>query len=358
MDNQTNWIGIGTTVPGNSHKRANKPNQDAIGILPASRSGLPIVLAVADGHGSKRAFRSEIGSRLAVEAIVKILWDCGTSSDMRYDLVHQLTQQQLPELIEREWGKRVDEHLAEHQFDPEESQYLLTEAEASKLKSRQPLSGAQVKSIINRYPYGSPILAALVTELYILYVQLGDGDIVCIDDRGEAYRPIAKDERLIANETTSLCQLDAWQEFRMEMQPNTSKSPVAILISTDGFINCYESEEIFLAVCKDYYRWVKQSGIREVEVELEALLLEATEKGSGDDITLGILSRIVTEPSNEQQNPEGEIELIPAIAESISEVESADLPEESSSTVEPEPSQDERKSQVQVTVKYTADRKD
>src|SRR4051812_12483957 len=71
----TRWRIVGKSVRGATHERAGIPNQDAIRWLPESGSGCPLILAVADGHGSRRSFRSETGARLAVETAAQVISD-------------------------------------------------------------------------------------------------------------------------------------------------------------------------------------------------------------------------------------------------------------------------------------------
>ncbi|MFM7713741.1 MAG: protein phosphatase 2C domain-containing protein, partial [Microcystis sp.] len=60
---QLKWRCIGESVKGASHVRSGLPNQDAIRWFPESGIGLPLILAVSDGHGSAKSFRSDRGSR-------------------------------------------------------------------------------------------------------------------------------------------------------------------------------------------------------------------------------------------------------------------------------------------------------
>lgn len=69
------WRAIGKSVQGASHVRANRPNQDAIRLVPESGRDLPLILAVSDGHGSAKCFRSDKGSACAVEAVTSVLQD-------------------------------------------------------------------------------------------------------------------------------------------------------------------------------------------------------------------------------------------------------------------------------------------
>src|SRR5919197_2980041 len=69
------WRVIGTSVTGATHLRANGPNQDAIAWWPACGEGSRLVLAVADGHGSAKCFRSDVGAACAVRTATRAAWD-------------------------------------------------------------------------------------------------------------------------------------------------------------------------------------------------------------------------------------------------------------------------------------------
>src|SRR5919202_522458 len=60
------WRVIGESVQGASHASDGLPNQDAIYWTPPSGAGARLILALSDGHGSAKHFRSAIGAALAV----------------------------------------------------------------------------------------------------------------------------------------------------------------------------------------------------------------------------------------------------------------------------------------------------
>src|SRR5437762_3460246 len=66
------WRITGGSWRGISHVRSGLRNQDAIKYS-LSPAGDAAVLAVADGHGSALSFRSDLGSRFAVETAVELL---------------------------------------------------------------------------------------------------------------------------------------------------------------------------------------------------------------------------------------------------------------------------------------------
>ena len=65
--------------------------------------------------------------------------------------------------------------------------------------------------------------------------------------------------------------------------------PSLVLLSTDGYANSFRSDEDFLKIGQDYLEIIRQQGIASLAEELPAILTEATQQGSGDDITLAIL---------------------------------------------------------------------
>jgi serine/threonine protein phosphatase PrpC len=67
------WLCTGKSVRGAAHDRSGLPNQDAIAWYPESRTGAPLILAVADGHGSAKSFRSDRGARFAVNTAIEVI---------------------------------------------------------------------------------------------------------------------------------------------------------------------------------------------------------------------------------------------------------------------------------------------
>ncbi|HEY5311471.1 MAG TPA: protein phosphatase 2C domain-containing protein, partial [Pirellulales bacterium] len=103
------------SVRGSSHERSGLPNQDAINWWPAEPSAGCFVLAVADGHGSAKSFRSDAGARLAVETAQSAFRELLSSpGDVDPRTVKRALDERLPMEIERRWKTAVQEHLATH----------------------------------------------------------------------------------------------------------------------------------------------------------------------------------------------------------------------------------------------------
>jgi hypothetical protein len=141
--------------------------------------------------------------------------------------------------------------------------------------------------------YGSTVLGALVVNDTLVVVQLGDGDILCVRGNGITTRPIPRDERLIANVTTSLCLREAEEEMRVRLVAARAGAdyPVLVLLSTDGYANSFRSDTDFLAVGPDVLAHIGERGLAALLDDLPVFLDEASTCGSGDDITVGIMTR-------------------------------------------------------------------
>lgn len=283
------WRAVGLSVRGAAHVRSGLPNQDAINWSPAAGMGLPLILSVADGHGSTRYFRSDVGARLAVEtavAVVQAFVD-GHRHVNNPSLLKHTAEEWLPKMLVRGWREAVAAHISEHPLAPHELDSFANNYGAA---ARQTAATDLLRA------YGATLLAAAITATFVLYLQLGDGHILTVSDAGEVAMPLPPDERLFANETTSLCTEDAWRDFRVGFYPISNTPPALILLSTDGYPNSFRDEAAFFQVGSDLLEIIRANGLDKVEAELESWLTESTYAGSGDDVTLGVMSRVNGSP--------------------------------------------------------------
>src|SRR5690349_7667193 len=258
------WQVAGQSVRGAAHERNGLPNQDAIHWASSAESS--IVLAVADGHGSARYSRSHIGACLAVESSTQLVQEFleSQADTSNLSLIKDATEEWLPRALVRKWVEQVNEHL-----------------------NSDPLGANEMESGV--IAYGSTLLVTAVTEQFVFYLQLGDGEILTVSESGEVARPLTKDDRLFGNETTSLCAPDAWRDFRVSFQPLTHSHPALILLSTDGYPHSFRDESGFFKVGSDILNMIREHGLAMVKDNLAGWLSDSTRAGSGDDVTLGIL---------------------------------------------------------------------
>lgn len=282
------WRVVGRSVQGASHARGGIPNQDAIQWFPDSGVGPPLILSLSDGHGSPRNFRSDVGAQFAVAEATNLMHellsagqpDPSNSLTAPLSTIKRTAEERLPGEVTRRWRAAVARHLKDHPITPEELETLE--------KRRDP----KARRAIEKDPqvaYGATLLSVLITSGFILYMQLGDGDILTVADNGEVTRPMTRDPRLIANETTSLCMTDAWREVQIKFQTLYGPHPALILLSTDGYANSFVNEEAFLKVGSDILDILRTDGLDVVEQNLGGWLKDASQAGSGDDITVGLV---------------------------------------------------------------------
>ena len=279
------WRVLGATKRGSMHERRGLPNQDDIGWLPEEGESNPTILAVSDGHGSAKCFRSAIGSRSAVESALALLpADWPESDDLsHFSVIQQLAEEKLPKSLVRAWQKAVQEHLDKNPFTDEE------------LETLRDRDGDAAVQMVNENPllaYGATLLVAIAIERFCLYLQIGDGDILSISRDGAVSRPIPEDERLFANATTSLSSPNAWQDFRFALIRMKETSPTLVMLCTDGYSNSFESEEGFFKAGTDIANLIFDNHWIDVKDELPRWLSETSLMGSGDDITIGILTNV------------------------------------------------------------------
>lgn len=294
--------------------RNDMPNQDAISWHPQiSLTQLPVIMAVADGHGGAKYFRSDKGAAFAVTEALSVVQEflSGHENTENLSIVKTSAEEWLPKAIIRAWTERVREHISTNSFTEEE-------------QAKHSANGLSNKDSHLVYAYGTTLLVAVVAKDFLLFLQLGDGDILTVYDEGEIERPIFSDERLMGNETTSLCGTDAWRDFRTSFQPNAGNYPSLIFLSTDGYSNSFRNDEGFKKVAADIWRILKTGDVETVENNLEDWLNEASRAGSGDDITAGILFRQdAIEPMIEETA--GELRIIEARSDTDSQKPEFDI---------------------------------
>jgi serine/threonine protein phosphatase PrpC len=267
---------VGRSVLGATHGRANQPNQDAYAYIPESGQGENVTVAVADGHGSSRSFRSDRGSRLAVHTATRLLRSRLQELTRSHPDHAHAELRVLARAIVQSWVEQVRDDLQRDPFGEDDLAGL-------DQRARHELDGNPLLA------YGATLLAAAVTRKGVYYLQIGDGDIMLVARDGTAWLPLPPDRRLVGNETTSLCLPEAWRDFRVGSD-TLEQAPRLILLSTDGYANSFQSEAAFRQVGADLLPMIERHGLGFVEQSLEQWLRETTERGAGDDVTLAVAS--------------------------------------------------------------------
>lgn len=279
---------FGASVCGAAHQRCGLPCQDnfeirdhryvssAKGNRGRFYAGLPrdaILLAAADGHGSRTCPYSKTGSRIAVNVFCDIMAEFCTKYRKDWPAFERQLQKEpdmirLAQSIEIDWKKRVCRDYTRNRN-----------------RRLTPFAGAEQPDEYSVYRlYGTTLLGALVTSRFIFSFRLGDGDINIVSPEGVT--PLIEGERLLGVETHSLSQKGAWFNAETSFRPlRELKTPMALLLSTDGLLNSYVSDEEFSKSCVEYLRRIEDSGPDQVKALLPKWLAETSREGCGDDIT-------------------------------------------------------------------------
>lgn len=252
----------GASARGASHILRNKPNQDARG---GWVCGQWTIIAVSDGHGSDPHFRSDRGSRFAVEAAreaFNALSTDGAASIADLDRLHAGLAA-LPARIVSSWRKAV---AADIQSDPD-----------PKLSVSDP-----------HVAYGATCIAAAFGPGVSVFTQIGDGDLLAAPPGGDLVKPLPDDEGLEGEQTYSLCHADAVSHFRTRLfgAPHPLATPGFAMVSSDGLSKSFAEDSQFFDVAHRWRSLVQENGMQATCADLESWLARCSEMGSGDDNTL------------------------------------------------------------------------
>jgi hypothetical protein len=278
------WTALSATVQGHFHERNGLKNQDAVRLKNPGGADEPLFVAVADGHGNSRSFRSDRGSALAAECAVRVLQHLIRKH--RHAPLSSIRRQAkirwMRALLDA-WRAAVRADLMAHPFSP---------IEFAAFPESPPVIKPGMEMPTTAYlAYGATLIVVAVTRRYILYVQLGDGDILTVAADGHVSRPLKRNHQFFANETASLCTHHAVREFQVCVEPIRAGAPAMIMLSTDGYANCFGNDDDFFKVGADIFAYLREHGADFIHGNLENWLRESSRAGSGDDITVGLAVR-------------------------------------------------------------------
>lgn len=276
------WHVYAASAIGAGHVRNGRPNEDAVAhqlTLPPGRSAL-LVIAVADGHGDSRYFRSERGAKMAVAVGISATQDWSASiSGGPAEIKRSVQRRLVPSILVR-WNSAVAADLAMDQLTPAERTLLADLA--------LPLPTA----------YGSTLLIGAFTDDYAIFAQIGDGNIVAVPPDGRPVSPVPGDSRLDGNRTTSLCQADAGAAFRTGVIQLADRPLFAALLATDGFGNAQVEDPWQPGVAADLVRFGLDHDQNWFASRVPDWAAQcASSAGSGDDSTIALVINSAVRPS-------------------------------------------------------------
>lgn len=266
------YSGFSATAIGYSHKEKNKPCQDASNF----ETGIDYaIVAVSDGHGGEKYFRSATGSMLAVSVALRCLKTFLSEYRDRLIDVRDHQRDELLKNLERyiivQWRTEIEKDFNSTPLNGHETD----------LCKELGITPEEFQASF----YGATLLFACMTPEYSFAAQIGDGKCIFLHDNGTESSPIAEDERLGFGITTSLCSSDAIDNFRHCFVPSSHPPSVsAVFLSTDGVADSYKPESLlrFFRKILDQMRVDTDFARKQLEEWLPAL----SERGSRDDATI------------------------------------------------------------------------
>jgi serine/threonine protein phosphatase PrpC len=277
------WTALSASVRGASHEKNGLPNQDAVRSRNPGSGHEMLLLAIADGHGSTRSFRSDKGSALAAECalreLAKFVRRLGPNAPI--SKVRNQARTRWPKDVIATWKAAVRADLAKNPFT-----FMEFAAYPEKPPAVKPGEDLPITAYL---AYGATLVALAVTSRYIIYSQLGDGDILTVREDGRVARPLPRKHEYMSNQTVSLCSHHAHGEFQIRVDAlRSGVAPALIMLSTDGYANCFGDDEAFFTVGGDFLDYLRAEGPSFVRDKLADWLQQSSRDGSGDDITVGL----------------------------------------------------------------------
>ena len=259
---------------------------------------------VSDGHGGDRYFRSDVGSKSAVEATLECvrefvqsadeslfsgapLTQCGTVAaerekngsgigDERYALFRQLFSS-----IICKWHERILED-AKRPATPEEREKLPEQVAAFESTDSEGHRTGIEKT------YGCTLMCFARTRTYWFAFHIGDGKCVALSvDSGRigSSEPVPWDEKCFRNVTTSLCDPEALDKFRY-CYGGKDTLPLAVFLGSDGIDDSLpdpaDMANFYVNILKLLGRYSTDAAQKELDETLPAL----SRRGSKDDMSV------------------------------------------------------------------------
>lgn len=284
---------------GAGHKPENKPCQDYGRHFADERLK---IIALSDGHGGNKYFRSQEGARIAsqiaIESLQTFCQGCDLSEFLaaKNDFIKQepikdgelsynnqeFVMRHLFQHICSEWHRQIREHFITNPFSKEEIAYL----QSINTTDYYINTNGDVKDSHLPSAYGCTLMAVAATPNFWLGIHIGDGKCVAFNEDGTWYEPIPWDENCFQNLTTSLSKQD-YESFRYCIG---RKQPAAIFIGSDGMDDSYQPMEALADCYGNYFLWpMLQYGVEKLEEKLSDLLDQISTIGSKDDMSIGFI---------------------------------------------------------------------
>lgn len=175
-----------------------------------------IICSVADGHSTTFFKHSLDGAKFACEASIKVLSEI---VDIDIDKIEdKLINYEIQKNIDKKWRDLVEEHYKKIYPNVFKIEYI---------------------------KYATTLLSVLITDKFILYLKLGDGDIV-VKRKNSYICPIKTRTTL---EVDSLGRKDEYEHILYRLENRCKEDDISVILFTDGYSNAFKNKcELFYSI--------------------------------------------------------------------------------------------------------------
>ena len=278
--------GYSTSIRGASHDDSGKPCQDAsISIVHDDYA----VAVVSDGHGGSRYYRSEIGSKLAVQASIDVITSC--MGEGRSDFITGLESdpskvlKRVTDAVLTRWTDLVMQYDTEN--PPSEEELSLEDSDGEREVLRA---------------YGATLICGVLSDDVVFGFQIGDGELVAVNDESEESMLMPEDPDCFLNRTSSICSSEASSKFRhfivcesindiesddLRAVRADPRKVSSISVCTDGLSTSFNSDDSFTRYCSAIPAVLASGDVK----RLEDNLLLRSRSNTRDDVSLSVVYR-------------------------------------------------------------------
>ena len=255
------------TCIGYSHLKNRKPCQD---FSATYKDNDRIIVTCCDGHGGKQYVRSQVGSRLASDAIINVF------KNIKYPFLFEEENEHFIETIKLsilcEYNKLVEREIARRPI----RRYEVMDLDEEEIDTLR-LNPAKA--------YGTTLSGAMIYKNRLVVVSIGDTEALGVR-KGELIRLFDNSDDPAGNVTYSMCQEDAFKYLRVAVMP--AKNLDGVILCTDGMSSPYQSYENFKnSFVKPTVRKVLMTkSLNEIDRGVDTVALEL---GVGDDVSLAFI---------------------------------------------------------------------
>lgn len=257
---------------------------------------------VSDGHGGDRYFRSDVGSKSAVEATIDCVRQfiqtadeslfCGASFTQRGTAAAESANNASGRSDERDalfrslfasiiynWHERITRHARENPVSDEER----TKVKLEYINAFQMPDGSGIEKT-----YGCTLMCFAMAKNYWLAFHIGDGKCISFYDGAGRIgwkEPVPWDDNCFLNKTSSLCDPEAIDMFRY-CYGGEGTFPLAVFLGSDGIDDSFGETTNMVSFYVNILKKIGRTSPEAAKEELETTLPDLSKHRSKDDMSV------------------------------------------------------------------------